>query len=288
MIIDAHAHLEQRMLDVDRMLQKLDAAHVDKVVLIPTMNDLLPETPERLLSVMRKAMRSGPGRLASEGIHRALLTPEGDLKLSGQVIRIYARPDNDAVVEVIRKHPQRFLGWIFLNPRNNPNVLEELERYRSEPGMIGVKLHPHWHDYRTDLLDPLLRRVEELGLPVLIHLGFRKRGDYRAIVERFPRLRVIAAHAGFPFYDALWSFGKAHRNLYVDLSSPYIDEPLARDAVRALGAERCIYGTDAPYGFHTDDHSYDYGRIRSWVERMPISSRDCDRILAANFAELID
>jgi hypothetical protein len=38
--------------------------------------------------------------------------------------------------------------------------------------------------------------------------------------------------------------------LHVDLSSPYLDEPLARAAVAAMGPERCLYGTDSPYGFH--------------------------------------
>jgi len=251
------------------------------------MNDPLPETPERLLAAARRLSRSAPGRLAVEAIHRALLTPEGDLRLSGRVIGVYARPDNEAVARLVAAHPRRFLGWIFLNPRNNPAVLDDLERWRATPGMIGVKLHPHWHDYRTEILGPVLRRAEELGLPVLIHLGFRRRGDFRAICREHPRLKVISAHAGFPFYRHLWAYRGEHPNLYVDLSSPYIDERLARAAVKAMGPERCLYGTDAPYGFREADGSYDYGEIRRWVERMPVSSAMIERMLAGNFQELV-
>ncbi len=287
MIIDSHAHFDPRILDVGAMIAKLDAAGVDKVALIPCMNDPLPGTPEMLLAVARTLSRSRLSRPIVERIHRSTLTPEGDLRLSGQTIPLYARPDNDAVAAVCAAHPDRFVGWMFLNPRNNPRVLDELEVLRARPNMIGVKLHPHWHDYRTGVAMPLLRRVEELGLPALIHLGFGPRGDYRAICQAFPRLKVIAAHAGVPFYDDLWRHARDLPNLYVDLSSPYIDEALARAAVREMGAHRCLYGTDAPYGFHDPAGTYDYGAIRGWVEGMPISSAEKDRILAGNAAEVL-
>jgi uncharacterized protein len=85
----------------------------------------------------------------------------------------------------------------------------------------------------------------------------------------------------------MWSFGRKVGNLYVDLSSPYIDEALARDAVRALGPDRCLYGTDAPYGFEGPDHAYDYGHIRGWVERLPVSTEERARIFGQTFARLI-
>jgi predicted TIM-barrel fold metal-dependent hydrolase len=286
-IIDSHAHFDPRILDASRILAKMDAAGVDRVVLIPTMNDPLPETPERLLAVIRRLSGSRVGRVIVEATHRALLTPEGDLRLSGKVFTIYDRPDNEAVARVVAEHPGRFLGWIFLNPRNNPRVLDELERWHAVPGMIGIKLHPHWHDYRTEILGPVLGRAEELGIPILIHLGFGKRGDFRAICGRYPKLKVISAHAGFPFYRDLWAYRGAYPHLYVDLSSPYIDEALARAAVLAMGPERCLYGTDAPYGFHEGDGSYDYGEIRRWVERMPVSSAMRERIFGGNFCELV-
>jgi predicted TIM-barrel fold metal-dependent hydrolase len=96
---------------------------------------------------------------------------------------------------------------------------------------------------------------------------------------------VIAAHAGFPFYKHLWAHARALENLHVDLSSPYIDERLARAAVRAMGPERCLYGTDAPYGFHAAD-GYDYGAIKGWIDRMPLSARERDRVLGERFLEL--
>ncbi len=287
MVIDMHAHFEPRMLEEATLKSKMRRAGVDKVVLIPCMNDPLPQTPERLLKAARVLARSRVTRPLVEAIHRTTLTPEGDLTLRGKTYGIYDRPDNDTVAELARRHPDDFAFWAFLNPRNNPRVLDELERLRTFPGMVGVKLHPHWHDFRTEIAEPILVRAEELGLPLLVHLGFRARGDFRAICERHPRLTVIAAHAGFPFFDDLWAAGRRTKNLHIDLSSPYLDEAVARAAVRAMGADRCLFGTDAPYGFHEADGSYDYAAIRGWVERMDVSSRDKEAIFEGNARRLL-
>ena len=72
-----------------------------------------------------------------------------------------------------------------------------------------------------------------------------------------------------------------------DARSAYIDERLARAAVAAMGPERCLYGTDSPYGFHVEDGSYDYGEIRRWVERLPVSSTARERIFADNFRAIL-
>lgn len=287
-IIDVHAHYEPRMLESDALFRKMDARGVAKVVLIPAMNEPLGDPPRALLAVARALARRGMTRPLVEAFHRRTLTSDGNVMISGKEVLIDARPDNRGVASLCAAHPDRVRGWIFLNPRGNPRVLEELEQWRSQPGMVGIKLHPHWHDYRTELLTPILRRAEELKLPVLIHLGFGARGDYRAICEAFPRVRVISAHAGFPFFDDLWRAGKDLPNLFVDLSSPYIDEALARDVVRALGPERCLFGTDAPYGFHEPDGSYDYGEILGWVERMKITSAERERVLVGNASEMLD
>jgi predicted TIM-barrel fold metal-dependent hydrolase len=283
--IDAHAHFEPRMLEVPRVLEKMQLAGVSRIALIPAMCDPLPPSPEHLLAAMRLAMQFDGTRRVAELVHRFTLNRDGDLVLGRDTFRIYRQPDNASVADVLLAHPEAFLGWIFLNPRG-ASPLDELERWRSVRGNIGVKLHPHWHDYETRELHPILARCDELQMPVLIHLGFGLRGDFVDLTSRYPRVNFIAAHAGFPFFQRLWRHGKSARNLYVDLSSPYVSEALVRRAVRALGPERCLYGTDAPYGFHGDDGSYDYAAIQGWVERLPVTSRQREQIFGETLASL--
>lgn len=285
-VIDVHAHLETRMLDVPAMIAAMDARGIDQVALIPSMNDPLPETPKRLLAVVRRLMRS-PCHPLARVVAETTITDEGDLRLAGKVYEIYPRPDNAGVAAVLAAHPGRFLGWIFLNPRAAVG-LEELERWRGVGGFVGVKLHPHWHGWPVEDALPIARRCEALGLPILIHLGFARRGDWRVLADACPRLRMIFAHAGIPHYDRMWGAIRDDPRLFLDVSSPYLDEALVRDAVRAVGVERVLYGTDAPYGFHDAGGGYDYGAIRGWVERLPVPARDVERVLGGNVEMLLD
>ena len=134
-VIDVHAHYEPRMLDVPAMLAQLDERGIRRVALIPCMNDPLPETPRRLLAVMRRLMRS-PCHPLAQAIAETTITRGGDLRLGGATYAIYPRPDNASVAAVVRAHPDRFLGWIFLNPRAAVG-LDELERWRTWVGEPG-------------------------------------------------------------------------------------------------------------------------------------------------------
>jgi len=286
-VIDVHAHLETRMLDVPAMLARMAERGIDRVALIPCMNDPLPETPVRLLALVRRLMRSPSCHPVARVVAASTIDDRGDLRLSGQHYAIYPRPDNASVAAVLAAHPAHFLGWIFLNPRAAVG-LDELERWRHVPGFIGVKLHPHWHGWPVEDALPIATRCEELGLPILIHLGFARRGDWRVLADACPRLRLIFAHAGMPHYDRMWGAIRDDRRLFLDVSSPYLDEALVRDAVRAVGPERVLYGTDAPYGFHDAGGGYDYAAIRGWVERLPIAARQIERVLGDNTLALLD
>lgn len=291
-IIDSHAHLESRMFDIPTMIHEMDRAGVDKVALIPPMNDPLPETPDVLLAFLRKLMNSRFHPCA-HWLSNRFMTPSGDVKLRGQIYRIYDRPDNAMVADALKQHPERFLGWIFLNPKVMDDPVEELEKWREVPGFIGVKLHPHWHGYVIEDVFPIAELCQTLNLPILIHLGFGKRGRWQLLTSRYPRLRMIFAHAGMPHFGRMWPDIAENRNLRVDLSSPYLDEKLVRRAVRAIGPERSLFGTDAPYGFHQpgstpDSHGpYDYFHIKGWVERLPCRAGEIDRILGGNVEEFL-
>jgi uncharacterized protein len=274
------------MLEPEPLLAKLDQAGVDRVVLIPAMNDPLPETPAVLLGIMR-AIMSSPCHPVARRINDSFMTDEGHLELKGKVYEIYPRPDNQSVAGMLAAHPDRFLGWIFLNPTLPEDPLEELERWRQVPGFVGVKLHPHWHRYRIEDALPIARRCEELALPILIHLGFGEGGTWQLLTDRCPKLELIFAHAGIPHYQRMWDQVAGNPNLYLDVSSPYLSERLVRRAVAAVGPERVLYGTDAPYGFHDADDTYDYTAIKGWVERLPCPATGIDRILGDNVLRLL-
>jgi len=276
------------MEPMDRLLDQMDRHGIDRLALIanPVEPFRLGPIAHRVSGWMRQALRS---RWAAVGriMYRTTVTPGGKFSALGKTYRIIDRPDNAPVARALSQHPQRFYGWVFVNPRVRDG-LAELEAYGAQPGWVGVKAHPFWHRYPVRMLDRVAAWCAEREKPLLIHLGGdRERGDYRWLHERHPRLKVLYAHAGVPWYQELWAYIASRKNAWVDLSSPYLDEPLRRAAVRELGPERCVYGSDGPFEYPDPaDGGYDHGAILTEIARMDLSDAARARILSDNFREL--
>lgn len=287
MIIDAHYHLEERLETVDRLLEQMSRHHIDRIALIPTMCDPLPQgiVPDRLGAALRSALT---GRFRARGLrmYDGMVGPDGDFHMLNKVCLIYRQPDNQRVQQVMQAHPDKFYGWIFVNPKV-ADPLTEVQKWMGQPGWIGVKAHPFWHRYPVASLDGVADLCAGRGWPLLIHLGSdQASGDYRYLPERHQSLKLMYAHAGVPFYGELWEYAKKKPNVFVDLSSPYLDERLRRQAVRSLGAEKCLYGTDGPYFYPDKDGRYDHGRILGEIGRLTTSDEEKERMLGGNFHQI--
>jgi predicted TIM-barrel fold metal-dependent hydrolase len=289
MIIDCHIHYDPEILPLERMLSCMDKNGVEKAALIATMVE-----PFYLTGKMKKAsgdlLRYTLFRVNPLGqlFYETTVDKKGNFVLLGKKYRISQEPDNAPIAEAVESNPDKLMGWIFINPAAGGDPLAELEKWDSHPGMVGVKAHPFWHRYPISQLDSAASWCKEYGYPLLIHLGSRGgSGDYRRLPEKYPGLKVIYAHAGIPYYRKLWAYIKDKEGVYIDLSSPYLDQELVRKAVDFLGADKCLYGTDGPYGQQSPGEDYDYGLIKGWIEALPLSEKDFRKIFSENFEALI-
>jgi predicted TIM-barrel fold metal-dependent hydrolase len=282
MIVDAHYHLEERIETVDMLIDQMDQHSIDRVALIATMLDPFDAGDEGAAGAaqMREALL-GNARDLGLTFYNSMLTDDGDFSLFGDTYRVYATPDNASVARVMQAHPDRFYGWVFVNP-SAADPIEETDRWTRLPGWIGVKSHPFWHRYAVAALDDVAAYCSEKNWPLLIHLGGDdERGDYRYLPERHPRLRVLYAHAGVPFYREVWDYAKSSDNVFLDLSSPaYVDQSMRLEIINTVGADKCLYGTDGPYDCP------DHGRILEEIRQLPLSDAEKERILGGNFVEL--
>jgi predicted TIM-barrel fold metal-dependent hydrolase len=133
------------------------------------------------------------------------------------------------------------------------------------PEVKAVKIHPALSYVNPDHPGYLgvYRLAEEAGVPVVSHGGssagtfYESEIDYCApanfvpVLERFPRLTLVVAHLGQPFYDDLVAVGHRYPNLCTDLSYVLGGRLLSPDrlvsTVRAFGVERVLFGSDFPY-----------------------------------------
>ena len=287
MIVDAHYHLEERIETVDRLLDQMDLHGIDRVALMPALND--PFTfggfVEKLSGLGRWALKGGWRGLGMY-LYRSMVAEDGRFVILNKSYPIYDEPDNESVARVMQAHPDRFYGWIVVNPKV-ANPITEVERWVGRPGWVGVKIHPSLHRYPVATADDVAAYCNENGLPLMVHLGGdRERGDYRYLPDRYPNLKIVYAHAGVPFWEELWNYVREMDNVFIDLSGQYLDDPLRLKAVKVLGAEKCLYGTDGPYGFPDADGSYDHGRILNEILNWPVPEVDKKRILGCNFKEI--
>jgi predicted TIM-barrel fold metal-dependent hydrolase len=165
--------------------------------------------------------------------------------------------------ELAAKVPDRFLAWAFVRPGSAVEPVAEMERWVSRPGFVGVKAHPQWHRFEPIRLLPVAQKLVALSKPLLIHAGFGPQGDFLPLIDRVPRLSLVIAHAGFPEYGDTLRRIKSWKSIYVGLSqTSYVSSAATRRAVEILGVERCLYGTDGPYGYRAADGKFDFGFIK--------------------------
>lgn len=286
MVIDCHYHLEERIFSRADLIAAMDRAGIDKVALMGSMIAPFHEPPRFLLALLQfllehRSLRSVAKVLVSN------FTPQGDVKILGRPYRITSDPDNGAVFEAVSENPDRFLGWVFVNPRGKKDPAAELRKYMEMPGFVGVKAHPFWHHFQPVELASVAEMLAGIGKPLLIHCGFGEEGDFEALLKRVPDLRLILAHAGFPAYTDTWAAILDRKNVWLDLSqTSYVGENATRRAVSYLGPGRLLFGTDGPYGFHDRDGRYDYGFIKRRIERLFPQAETRNLLLGDNFAAL--
>ncbi|MBW1893110.1 MAG: amidohydrolase family protein, partial [Deltaproteobacteria bacterium] len=227
MIIDMHYHLDERMETMDRLLDQMKIHQIDKVALIAPMVDPfhVEGVAEKLAHFVRSLLTGFWYRLGLLA-YESTVTKSGKFTILGKTYNIDQLPDNKIVSQAMKAYPDKFFGWIFVNPAKH-DAIAEIEKYISNSGWLGVKCHPFWHRYPVSDLDDVAALCREKGMPLLIHIGGKKdNGDYMCLSDRHPELKIIYAHAGVPHYRRLWEYANTKKNVYIDLSSPYLDEPL--------------------------------------------------------------
>lgn len=196
---------------------------------------------------------------------------------------------NDHSYGIVNRHRDLCAWFCFLNPTLDPRVcLDELERCRAR-GAVGVKMEVS--AFASDArLDPIMRRLQQLGLPLLHHSwNTRSMGklsvpgchqsdpeDIAALAERFPGVTIVAAHLRPAGLRGIWEV-RDRTNVLFDTSGGQPVSGVIEAAVRLLGADRVLFGSDAFF-----PGGRDVSAQRACIEAARISDRDRRRILGLN------
>ncbi len=290
MSIDCHCHFDESIVSVPGLIASMDGFGIQRTALIPALNEDLEMTFFARFGtpLFRKALVSRSGILSNgaRAMYASWVKDDGTVDLGGKRYEVKEQPDNDPVAKAVRNNPDRFCGWIFVNPAGPADPVAEVERLAGIPGMIGVKTHPFWHNYEVSRLVDAAALAKEKGLAMLLHLGTGEKGEFKLLPEEFPELKVVYAHAGVPYQEAVCEYARGKKNVYVDLSSTaYVDPVIASMAVEKAGAEKCVFGSDGPYFHHKDDR-LDLAPHLDMISRLSLPKDKEDGIMSGNFREI--
>jgi predicted TIM-barrel fold metal-dependent hydrolase len=163
-------------------------------------------------------------------------------------------PDPAAVHDMIaalgREHPGRIFGMASLNPHQDHGAYRaELERAVRDLGFVGVKAHALGHAINPRSKDArmIFQTAADLGIPVMVHTGhgvpFAEPVMWLPLAREFADTTVILGHAGAPMFTGpAIVAGEVASNIVLETSwcSPH---DIGR-AIKALGAERVLFGSD--------------------------------------------
>jgi 5-carboxyvanillate decarboxylase len=217
-------------------------------------------------AILDKLLDVGEGRLRDmdkSGIDVQVLTlvSPGVQMLDAAAAVSTMKTSDDYLAEVVRAHPDRFVGLATLAPQNPRQSVKELERAVGRLGLRGACIHSQTKDHYLDEKQfwPIFEAAEAMDVPIYLHARIPSRQMVKAyegypglalafwgygaetslhavrlicsgVFEQFPRLRIVLGHLGeaLPFWlwrlDRRWTAGAGGSARFSRKPSDYFRE----------------------------------------------------------------
>lgn len=161
------------------------------------------------------------------------------------------RAQNDQVIQGLSHWHHRAFGFVYLNPHHVDFSLRELDRCVRDGMMVGVKL---WVAQRASApeLDAIVERAAALRAVIFQHTWFKVNGnlpgestplDVAELARRHPTVPIICGHTGGDWERGIRAVREL-KNVSLDLAGSDPTAGYVEMAVREVGPERVIYGSD--------------------------------------------
>ncbi|MDA1055956.1 MAG: amidohydrolase family protein [Planctomycetota bacterium] len=176
--------------------------------------------------------------------------------------------------------------YVVIDPLR-PQTYSQAEEMLAQPQCVGIKLHPEEHGYLIrDHARPIFEFAARHTAIMLTHSSEQNSlaADFMPWANEFPEVRLILAHIGCGWDGDLTHQVRAiqqsrHGNVFADTSSARSITPgLIEWAVREVGVDRVLFGTDTPL--------YHAAMQRARIEHADLSDDAKQQILRGNALRL--
>ncbi len=188
----------------------------------------------------------------------------------------------------VGEYPDRLIPYVYALPHYDRPVLPEIKD-ALEGGFRGIKMHVGECRIRPHTSDPVFDLAGELGAPVLIDLA-GDLGTAQRLARDFLDTKLIIAHLGrYKCTDEALiadfiAVAENHANVWLDASGVVMTHMIG-GAVRRVGAERVLFGTDGPHP-KPDLATFARYAIRQ-IEMLEISDEEKRMVLGGSARELL-
>lgn len=201
---------------------------------------------------------------------------------------------NAGVLELMRRYPDRFIGYAGLDPHKGMEAVYELQRQVTENGMRGAATDPYLARIPADHARyyPLYAKCCELNVPVVITTGpaTRVRGAvmddaHPRHIDRvacdFPDLKIVISHGCYPWVDEAIMVVHRHANVYMEISE-YEQSPFSEGYIQAANtiiSDKLLFASAAPF--------MDFREQVALYKSLPFTPQTLENIFYANAARLL-
>ncbi|MEG2624190.1 MAG: amidohydrolase family protein [Clostridia bacterium] len=164
------------------------------------------------------------------------------------------------IEHAMRRYPTRIKGYYAVNPLLGIDTSAIARAFQENTGYIGFKFLPDYH--RTALTDsvyaPAMAYADARHMLVLSHTwGVSMNGEscnsadkIVEILDRYPNIRFLMGHSCQGQVDLAIDIARSYKNAYLDLCDTCRLNGVVEKMVRLAGAEKVVFGTDAPMQSH--------------------------------------
>ena len=221
-------------------------------------------------------------RAALANVRLTVVSPLSGLQPRGKADAVFG---NEEAARTVAAH-DALRHWVVVDPLK-PETYEQARRMLPGSKCVGVKIHPQEHCYPIrEHGRAIFEFAAKRGCIVLTHTGEECSlpGDFVPFADDFPEVTLILGHLGCGYDDdpthQVRAILKSKRgNVFVDTSSARnVQSGLVEWAVREIGADKMLFGTDSPVYFAPMQ--------RARIDYADVSMADKRKILCENAEKL--
>ncbi len=233
--------------------------------------------------------------LKRRGISRVLISNIDGADLSATTRNLDEKKANEATARLVADVPNASgLAWARPVDGASENLVPFLKLHRKDSKenlFVGIKLHPEMNHFAADdtRVDPYMALCRRFNIPAVVHCGDGSSSAMRiyALARRHPTVPVVLYHMGFGtnHQESIATVKAALKakdaNLYLETAQA--DPKQVLSAVKQIGSERVLFGTDATY--FGKKHYENYDELVALL-RAKLTKEELDDVLYKNAQRL--